>query len=324
MGRLGEIDILKGLLIILVVAGHALPDARYIFWFHMPCFFMVAGFFFRPPSGTLRQYVREKSFRLMLPYLSYTLFFAAAYLLAGNTNLGSGSSFSLLYGGRLMTGVYNAYWFVPVLFLSLCGLAWFSSSERLSSRMAWIMLGCYAAAHAVSMAATARDVEFALPLNIDVCLLAMPYIWMGSLLFRMKDNLRGIHLVLAVIALVMLVAADQAGMESFRLDMKPGLYTFFIYDMAVPLLGMAILYKASLWLTRFAPLSAVLSYIGRSSFTIMFIHFAVLIVCKTYIPVLNDTWKIVAAIVLGVAIPVAANFVIMRIKPARMLFAGTK
>lgn len=42
-----NVDVFKGLLIISVVIGHAFAfnDVRYIYWFHMPAFFMVSGFF---------------------------------------------------------------------------------------------------------------------------------------------------------------------------------------------------------------------------------------------------------------------------------------
>lgn len=45
-----QIDIVKGLLIILVIIGHfPFLDqmAPYIFWFHMPAFFMLSGMFIK-------------------------------------------------------------------------------------------------------------------------------------------------------------------------------------------------------------------------------------------------------------------------------------
>lgn len=44
MNRFQWIDIAKGLLIMLVVTGHSGIDAKYIFWFHMPAFFIISGF----------------------------------------------------------------------------------------------------------------------------------------------------------------------------------------------------------------------------------------------------------------------------------------
>lgn len=50
------IDTAKGLLIILVVLGHAadfgypILITKYIFWFHMPAFFALSGLLFKPPG----------------------------------------------------------------------------------------------------------------------------------------------------------------------------------------------------------------------------------------------------------------------------------
>lgn len=46
--RLEEVDIQKGLLMILVVLGHSsFSHKNYIYWFHMPVFFFISGFFFK-------------------------------------------------------------------------------------------------------------------------------------------------------------------------------------------------------------------------------------------------------------------------------------
>jgi len=75
--RLVEIDVLKGLLIVLVVVGHsyyvldplghAVLDRweNWIYLFHMPAFFIIGGIFYKGQYGTL-EFIRRKSKRLLL------------------------------------------------------------------------------------------------------------------------------------------------------------------------------------------------------------------------------------------------------------------
>ena len=65
-------DILRGLAIISVVFGHLIPApwGCYPFLFHMPLFFMLSGFFYRPNSD-LRLFARQKGWTLLVPYGIY-------------------------------------------------------------------------------------------------------------------------------------------------------------------------------------------------------------------------------------------------------------
>lgn len=90
--RVNEVDIAKGIGILLVVLGHAVPDANtgiknpivfyvftWIYSFHMALFMSVAGFVF---YRKYRQYktvpvsaICNKFQRLMVPYLFYSILF---------------------------------------------------------------------------------------------------------------------------------------------------------------------------------------------------------------------------------------------------------
>lgn len=83
--RIVSVDLIKGLAIILVVVGHALgavttntvvpvPDSitlvhDWIYGFHMPAFFIVAGLFVERWSGrSVREAIGRKLYRLGAPY----------------------------------------------------------------------------------------------------------------------------------------------------------------------------------------------------------------------------------------------------------------
>lgn len=87
-----EVDLAKGLAMVLAVVGHSLPDASKDFWisgpgafpeftyhwiysFHMALFFFFAGFLFIPKinRGSLKDIVVKRFKRLMVPYFFYSL-----------------------------------------------------------------------------------------------------------------------------------------------------------------------------------------------------------------------------------------------------------
>lgn len=79
--RKSEFDILKGLLIIFVVAGHVVNGDScihsIIFWFHMPLFLMISGYFIKDKSNetiTLKDSLLRLFKRYWIPYFSWSIF----------------------------------------------------------------------------------------------------------------------------------------------------------------------------------------------------------------------------------------------------------
>ena len=80
--RKAYIDILKGILIILVVVGHAVKGDtavhQFIYWFHMPAFFMVSGYLYKE-----RPFDKEWMLKMMrayvLPYFAFCLAIFAVF-----------------------------------------------------------------------------------------------------------------------------------------------------------------------------------------------------------------------------------------------------
>ncbi|MBQ1702770.1 MAG: acyltransferase family protein, partial [Prevotella sp.] len=64
---------MKGIGIIAVIIGHMgsvsiIPFHIFIFSFHMPLFFIIAGYFFKPNNNFINKFKRDFS-RLVIPYL---------------------------------------------------------------------------------------------------------------------------------------------------------------------------------------------------------------------------------------------------------------
>ena len=67
-------DIAKGIAILCIILGHfSVPDIpdllqRFCFSFHMPLFFILAGYFFRNGRST-EELIKTEAKRLLIPYL---------------------------------------------------------------------------------------------------------------------------------------------------------------------------------------------------------------------------------------------------------------
>lgn len=120
--RLDWIDIAKGIAIILVIVGHTVPNPsplrHAIFSFHMPVFFILAGYTFR--SKPWRELVSGSVLRLLVPYVVLALAWQVpTFLMSGAPLTGSA-----LTGGLEML-VFASGVDVPGLGVAAVGMAWF-------------------------------------------------------------------------------------------------------------------------------------------------------------------------------------------------------
>lgn len=129
------IDRWKGLLILLVVLGHTVGGAgniadgrtanaliyarHFIYLFHMPAFFILAGLCFAPPvaDDALKSFVGKRFRRLVIPYLS----FGVASWLIYDMMFGKWSELGMQMGRLIMA--YDEFrcnsvlWFLPTMFI---------------------------------------------------------------------------------------------------------------------------------------------------------------------------------------------------------------
>ncbi|MEI6533497.1 MAG: acyltransferase family protein, partial [Candidatus Roizmanbacteria bacterium] len=119
--RYNFVDILKGILIIMVVIGHSnAPYRGFLFWFHMPAFFMVSGFLNK--EITVKDFyskIFQKIQYFFIPYFSYYLLII--FLIFGlglhQVNLDWLQFYipSFFLGGTYLAGDLTVFWFIPTL-----------------------------------------------------------------------------------------------------------------------------------------------------------------------------------------------------------------
>lgn len=124
MGRLSIIDAAKGIGICLVVLGHTQEPklmTLIIYSFHMPLFFLLAGYTFDPKKYSIKTIWTQKAQSFLLPYLLSGIIFYSLWLLVGR-HLSNVSPFlaflGILYGNADMLEVNVILWFLTAIFTS--------------------------------------------------------------------------------------------------------------------------------------------------------------------------------------------------------------
>lgn len=119
MKRYDYIDLAKGIGIFLVVLGHATLKndyvTSYIYSFHMPLFFVIAGMLLcatKSYEGAIKPVLIGKLRTLMLPYLFFSIIYTAIDLIRHDLYAKTNAVFSVCLQGS------GPLWFLPTLFLS--------------------------------------------------------------------------------------------------------------------------------------------------------------------------------------------------------------
>ena len=109
--------------LILVVVGHPVGPAvyaKYIYWFHMPVFFLLSGYLFKPPDGwpSLRSWLSKRSRGLLVPYCAYLVlvtlvryFYVYRYLHILEASFVLKDLPDVLFAGRAPGVYYTVFWF---------------------------------------------------------------------------------------------------------------------------------------------------------------------------------------------------------------------
>lgn len=140
----------KGLCILLMVIGHSgAPESlgRFIYLFHMPCFFFLSGYMFKTGYFTdARRFVMRRLRGLYLPFVKYSFLFIALHLvlqLYGFYGIALNLAALPQHLVKVLTlstsdQLLGGYWFLKVLLLcslvSYGGLrAWHTLAPRLAA-----------------------------------------------------------------------------------------------------------------------------------------------------------------------------------------------
>lgn len=209
--RSSWIDGWKGLLILLVVVGHAVGGAAHmtigcardvcefvykvIYFFHMPAFFWVVGLCWRPRMESFCTFAQRRARRLLFPYLVFGVVSALLFVVGGGaeslqketadsyyTTMGYGNwiqpLIALLHGGGWPHGegfrCNSVLWFLPAMFTVSC--AYFVLDKYVKTRLPQLVI---ASASLLSMFLIDHFHLHGLPLGLSVLPLYLPFVIFG-------------------------------------------------------------------------------------------------------------------------------------------------
>jgi len=307
--RLGWLDAAKGLGIILVVIGHVWtrgPVRDTIYAFHMPLFFLLAGYAARPRSP--REAIPRLWTSLMVPYCAFLIMLMAAdpliELARGHRPMFGSIEAAVragALGGTELRGPLTIFWFVPCLFFARMVQIVLTALWPNPRDPRWV--GTMAASLALGLWVGARS--DASPLGLLTVPVALVLLWLGALWRSLSRD--GWMLVIAAMVAGALLLAGQ---RFVPLNMKIG-------DYGTPgwsLIAAIVLSLALCHMARIAPLRP-LQALGRMSLVIMFLHVPVIHYLAPYAskPVL---------LLFATVVPVGAFFALGRSGWGRRWFLG--
>lgn len=268
------IDIIKGILIICVIIGHSYwKYAELLYWFHMPCFFVLSGMTLKSPQN-IGLWIRKRFKKLFVPYV---VWYIVEVIYRKNYTLETIMRF--FWGGRMLPGVY---WFITVLFFSQVALILIETKITNKKRKAifyciFYLLSITESCILIPKGTLIYPYYLRIPENLDVCMLAIVFLAVGyhskKIIKKVQNGKIGTLItLLSIISLAILFELKMTGNYSFEIDMKYSVYRNFVLTLYVPLIVFCSIYFVSKYIKKFSYISKLLIIIGELSLIIMYSH----------------------------------------------------
>lgn len=280
--RIDWVDFAKGVSIIFVVLGHAISSKldlyKLIYVFHMPFFFIMAGYLLNLDKwsgvNNYKKFEAKLYYRLLRPYflaefLWYPIWFVVCHK-AGHlsyqghwTEITPLDAFTAIFigNGNAIGLILGVLWFLPaLLFAEIIFVKLFNRLNKICAEVFVFSIAmCSLAGICISKILT-------LPMGIDIALAAQIFILAGVLI-RKHNIIERIDLkVCAVLTLILIFAFLNVSVDmNFRRYGEP----FLFY--AGGITGTLIVMKLSVLMTR-EKIFSLISACGRQSMMILVMH----------------------------------------------------
>lgn len=334
--RLTWVDATKGFLMLLVVIGHYpkpldYPLLTYIYWFHMPAFFVLSGLFFRPAdsSTALFQSIKKRSIQLLVPYIFFIVIITC--LRYGLAILNGHIDFeyykhdllTLLFGGRFARGSYGVIWFITTLYFTYIAFLFVTRYLNRINQILFLFL-CYMLAelesfyviHVVGGHVDQAAQTILVPWNLDVVLIAIVYFAIGyyakEIFLHVKFPL---WLTCTAIAL-MAMRLTWNGELDYHLSMKFLSYSHPLLDLAIPIAFLIMIFGLFQFVTKYIRLK-ILEFIEMHSISIMYLHISVDKLMNDFVE-----YGLFGYTIICVSIPLIISISMQRFLPFATLLMG--
>lgn len=284
-------DIAKGLGIITIVLGHSCYFAvAFVYLFHLALFFFISGYLYseKKYGDSPFSFFSARLAGAWPRYVFYTSIFVLAHNFFLNHGLYAGTE--LYNHTKMLTAiasnvsfsgaepVQGALWFIPVWLVAsglFAGTVWFG--RRFSALLGrpglklWLMALANAGIGLVGVFLNMR--KCGIPYNLQTSFLVVPVYFFAYLLrlyvpdFKKYATWYGAAVSAAALYLINKKLHILIELASMTI---PGLWFYVI-----SLIGIYFILALAVLAEKLKPVSSLLSFLGRYSFEIMAIHFAV-------------------------------------------------
>lgn len=282
--RLDWLDIAKGITAFLVILGHTVshesPIRGLVFSFHMPLFFVLAGYTFRQKNW--RDLLESSFARLVIPYLLMVLVWNVPHYLISADQVGANGIFDVA-----ITAIFASGTVVPGLNIEAVGMSWFlmalffarlffnaviSIAEKTKNPCAWSFTTCLVLFFTGKI--TGSIFKIYLPFSIDISLVSTLFMWGGYYVKNHSTHLESDSIFAGAIScIVWLYAASHSSLE-----MAARVYSPSLLSMVAAFSGTYFICWFSMQICRiktiraFRPLYNGLQYCGKNSMGIYCFH----------------------------------------------------
>ena len=293
--RIEWVDIFKGIGITFVVIAHILTSgSKYIFWFHMPLFFFISGFLYKP-EGAIGKFFKKKVYHLLIPYFSFLFLLSIPdYIVLFNSNAKLRDFFSFtikqVYGGRDIYGWFDVFWFVTCLFLTQQVFHLISRLSINKKSLIPLIILC------LFMYATLCQYfpKLRLPLfwGVNIVPMAILFFYIGQALGEEIFNKKAI-LALSIVLLLLFIVLDIQGIINHELKMKWESYGIPILNIVLALSGIIFVFHCAKLFSHIKIVKTIFIELGKSSLIIMFLHQAIRQIVFSRLPFIKNDWIII-------------------------------
>ncbi|MDG6883939.1 Acyltransferase family protein [Clostridium perfringens] len=319
--RLDYLDISKAFLIISVVLCHSpFENAYYLYWFHMPAFFIISGMLYKRGMN-----IKEQAIKFFVPYAIFSLIdinFNYIMYYHGNFSLSDliHEIIKYSYGGKATWGVF---WFIPVMFVTK--VVFDQLNKRLTSKkLAFLCILSYILAHIYSMSFIPSSVteitenQFVF-WNLDAVLITLPYYALGY--YITKLNIQRVFketstLILSSIGVVAMFILNSSMGIGYYLNIKYSYYKDPIFDILMPVTITIFILSLSYQISKFK-CKKLFTIIGANSLVIMYLHKQI---ATLFMDVFN--YGYIMFTIIGVCLPLLMMVLINKSIVSKFLFNG--
>lgn len=330
--RIEWIDIAKAYGIIAVVIGHALASGtttHIIYWWHMPLFFIIGGFFLKPIDAAKltewKRFFNKRIHRDLLVYFIAGIGLITLYSILYNEDwqyLVNHLS-RLMVGGRALNLYTSTFWFINVYLISIVAITLLISTVK--SR--WLQFAIVSGGLFLSTCYDKFDwLTFynfkMMPWNLDIVLIAAFFTYIGYLFLHTDYSWieKPRPITLLVTGMGILIAGYINGNFNFKFSMKSHMIDASLPKILllamIPLIFSFGVFGLSYLTSRLSG-SFILATIGQHTMIIMYLHNALLDIAS-----MAGITNVATQVIIAVIVPMLITRIKQPVMQNRSLYLG--